>query len=56
VFLLDRFLVGLLEVLFTAISFSYSFEMPDEGFFRACLPIVGGVELLFFGKFLFLQL
>jgi hypothetical protein len=28
---LDRFLVGLLEVLFTTISFSYYFEM-EEGF------------------------
>jgi hypothetical protein len=56
VFLLDRFLVGLLEVLFTAISFSCCFEMAEEGFLRACLPAVGAVELLFFGKFLFLQL
>jgi hypothetical protein len=47
VFLLDRFLVGLLEVLFTTISFSYCFEMTEEGFLRACLPTVGGVELLF---------
>jgi hypothetical protein len=31
VFLLDRFLVGLLEVLFTAISFSCCFEMAEEG-------------------------
>jgi hypothetical protein len=30
--------------------------MAEEGFLRACLPAVGGVELLFFGKFLFLQL
>jgi hypothetical protein len=29
--------------------------MAEEGFLRACLPAVGGVEL-FFGKFLFLQL
>jgi hypothetical protein len=56
VFLLDRFLVGLLEVLFTAISFSCYFEMAEEGFLRACLPAVGAVEILFFGKFLFLQL
>jgi hypothetical protein len=48
VFLLDRFLVGLLEVLFTAISFSCCFEMAEEGFLRACLPAVGVVELLFF--------
>jgi hypothetical protein len=47
VFLLDRFLVGLLEVLFTTISFSCCFEMAEEGFLRACLPAVGGVELLF---------
>jgi hypothetical protein len=30
--------------------------MAEEGFLRACLPAVGAVELLFFGKFLFLQL
>jgi hypothetical protein len=54
VFLLDRFLVGLLEVLFTTISFSCCFEMAEEGFLRACLPVVAGVELHFFGKFLFL--
>jgi hypothetical protein len=47
VFLLDRFLVGLLEVLFIAISFSCCFEMAEEGFLRACLPAVGAVELLF---------
>jgi hypothetical protein len=47
VFLLNRFLVGLLEVLFTAISFSCCFEMAEEGSLRACLPAVGAVELLF---------
>jgi hypothetical protein len=46
VFLLDRFLVGLLEVLFTTISFSCCFEMAEEGFLRACLPAIGAVELL----------
>jgi hypothetical protein len=51
VFLLDRFLVGLLEVLFTAISFSCCFEMAEEGFLRACLPAVGVVELLFLASF-----
>jgi hypothetical protein len=51
VFLLDLFLVGLLEVLFTAITFSYCFEMAEEGFLRACLPGVGGVELLFLAIF-----
>jgi hypothetical protein len=51
VFLLDRFVVGLLEVLFTAISYSYCFEMAEEGFLRACLPAVGGVELLFLASF-----
>jgi hypothetical protein len=51
VFLLDRVLVGLLEVLFTAISFSCCFEMAEEGFLRACLPAVGGVELLFLASF-----
>jgi hypothetical protein len=56
VFLLDRFLVGLSEVLFTSISFSCCFEMAEGGFLRACLPAVGGVQLLFFGKFLFLQI
>jgi hypothetical protein len=44
VFLLDRFLVGLLEVLFIAISFSCCFEMAEEGLLRACLPVVGGVS------------
>jgi hypothetical protein len=47
VFLLDSFLVGLLEVLFIAISFSCCFEMAEEGFLRACLPTVDGAELLF---------
>jgi hypothetical protein len=51
VFLLDRFLVGLLEVLFTAISFSCCFEMAEEGFLRACLPAIGAVELLFLASF-----
>jgi hypothetical protein len=51
VFLLDRFLVGLLEVLFTIISFSCCFEMTEEGFLRACLPAVGGVKLLFLASF-----
>jgi hypothetical protein len=51
VFLLDRFVVGLLEVLFTAIFFSCSFEMGEEGFLRAYLPIVGAVELLFLASF-----
>jgi hypothetical protein len=53
VFLLDRFLVGLLEVLFTSISFFSFFEMAEEGFLRACLPTVGGVELLFLVCFSF---
>jgi hypothetical protein len=51
VFLLDRFLVDLLEVLFTAISFSCCFEMTEEGFLRACLSAVGGVEHLFLASF-----
>jgi hypothetical protein len=51
VFLLDRFLVGLLEVLFTAISFSCCFEMVEEGFLGACLPAVAAVELLFLASF-----
>jgi hypothetical protein len=51
VFLLDRFVVGLLEVLFTTIFFSCSFEMGEEGFLRAYLPIVGAVELLFLASF-----
>jgi hypothetical protein len=51
VFLLDRFLVGLLEVLFTAISFSCCFEMAEEDFLRACLPAVGVVELFFLASF-----
>jgi hypothetical protein len=51
VFLLDRFLAGLLEVLFIAISFSCCFEIAEEGFLRACLPVVGGVELLFLASF-----
>jgi hypothetical protein len=51
VFLLDRFLVGLLELLFIAISFSCCFEMAEESFLRACLPAVGGVEILFLASF-----
>jgi hypothetical protein len=51
VFLLDCFLVGLSKVLFTTISFSCCFEMAEEGFLRACLPVVGGVELLFLASF-----
>jgi hypothetical protein len=51
VFLLDHFLLGLLEVLFTAISFSCCFEIAEEGFLRACLPAVGGIELLFLVSF-----
>jgi hypothetical protein len=51
VFLLDCFLVGILEVLFTAIPFSCYFEIADEGFLRACLPVVVGVELLFLASF-----
>jgi hypothetical protein len=51
VFLLDRFLVGLLEILFTTIFFSCCFEMAEEGFLRACLPPVGAVELLFLASF-----
>jgi hypothetical protein len=51
VFLLDRFLVGLLEILFTTISFSCCFEMAEEGFLRACLPAIGIVELLFSASF-----
>jgi hypothetical protein len=51
VFLLDHFLLGLLEVLFTAISFSCCFEIAEEGFLRACLPVVGGIELLFLVSF-----
>jgi hypothetical protein len=47
VFLLDRFLVGLLEVLFTEISFSCFFEIAEEGSLRAFLLVVGGAELLF---------
>jgi hypothetical protein len=47
VFLVDRFLVGFLQVLFIAISFSCCFEMVEEGFLRSFLPAVGGVELLF---------
>jgi hypothetical protein len=41
VFLVDRFLVGFLEVLFTVISFSCCFKMVEEGFLRSCLPAVG---------------
>jgi hypothetical protein len=51
VFLLDRFLVCLLEVLFTTSNFSCCFEMAEEGFLRACLPAVGAVELLFLASF-----
>jgi hypothetical protein len=51
VFLLDCFLVGLLEVLVIAISFSSCFEMAEEGFLRAYLSAVGGVELLFLANF-----
>jgi hypothetical protein len=51
VFLLDRFLVGLLEILFTTISFFCCFQMGEEGFLRACLPAVGVVELLFSASF-----
>jgi hypothetical protein len=51
VFLLDRFLIGLIYVLFTTISFSYCFEIDEEGFLRACLPAVGAVELLFLACF-----
>jgi hypothetical protein len=51
VFHLDCFLVGLLEVSFIAIFFSYCFEMAQEGFLRACLPAVGVVELLFLARF-----
>jgi hypothetical protein len=51
VFLSDRFVVGILEVLFTTIFFSCCFEMAEEGFLRACLPAVSGVELLFFASF-----
>jgi hypothetical protein len=51
VFLLDRFLVGLLEVLFTTISSSCCFEMAKEDFLRACLLAVGVVELLFLASF-----
>jgi hypothetical protein len=51
VFLLDRFLVGFLEVLFTTISFSCYFEMAEESFLRACLHAVGAVELLFLASF-----
>jgi hypothetical protein len=51
VFLLDRFLVGLLEVLFAAISFSCYFEMAEEGVLRAFFPAVGVVELLFLASF-----
>jgi hypothetical protein len=51
VFLLDRFLAGLLEVLFTTISFCFCFEMAEEGFLRACLLAVGPIELLFLASF-----
>jgi hypothetical protein len=51
VFLLDDFLVGLLEVLLQQFPFPYYFEMAEEGFLRAFLPVVGGVELLFLASF-----
>jgi hypothetical protein len=51
VFLLDRFVVGILKVLFTTIFFSSYFEMAEEGFLRACLPAVGAIELLFLASF-----
>jgi hypothetical protein len=51
VFLSDCFVVGILEVFFTAIFFSYCLEMAEEGFFRACLPAVGAVEVLFLASF-----
>jgi hypothetical protein len=38
-------------VLFTAIFFSFCFEMTEEGLLRACLPAVGVVELLFSASF-----
>jgi hypothetical protein len=47
VFLLDRFVVGILEVLFTSIFLSCCFEMAEKGFLRACLSAVAGVELSF---------
>jgi hypothetical protein len=50
VFLSDRFVVGILEVLFTTIFFSYCFEMVEEGSLRACLTPIGG-ELLFLASF-----
>jgi hypothetical protein len=33
-----------------SIFFSCYFEMAEEGFLRACLPAIGGVELLFLEK------
>jgi hypothetical protein len=51
VFLFNRFLESLIEVLFTTISFSCFFEMAEEGFLRSCLPVVGAVELLFLASF-----
>jgi hypothetical protein len=51
VFLSDRFVVGILWVLFTTISFPCCFEMTKEGFLRASLPVVGRLELLFLASF-----
>jgi hypothetical protein len=36
VFLLDRFLIGLIDVLFTTISFSYCFELLFLACFSSC--------------------
>jgi hypothetical protein len=47
--------VGGVELLFLASFFSCSFEMA-EGFSRAFLPAVHGVEIFIFGKFLSLLL
>jgi hypothetical protein len=55
-FLSDCFLVGFLELLFSAIFFYCYFEMAEEGFSRAFLPAIGGVELLFSASFFFLLL
>jgi hypothetical protein len=51
VFLSDHFQVGILEVLFTAIFFSCCIEIVEEGSLRAFLPVVDGVDLLFFTSF-----